>query len=239
MKKIIILILVVFLLTGCDAIYYAEIKDGTILEYTNFLIDDYDNKSTGNISSEKDLFYDPMGVYANNKSVDELIDDYYQQDYLAFNNGNKTKLYEKERISYEDRLGLQLKYSYSFSNFQKSSMINYCFDNVSVNKKGNYLIINLKDSYKCFNQDVYTEYGLNTLDIKVIADNVFEHNADSVSDNVYTWSLSSNNTDKEIYLKAKVDDNSHSLIIIILICIICGIASFFVVYKLSTKAKKK
>lgn len=229
MKKIILLVLIAFLLTGCDAVYQVEIKNGEIVETANFLAADSDN-----ISFNSDSFSNPN---APKKSLDELIDDYYKQDYLAFYDASHDKdFYKKEKITYEGRKGVQLKYTYSFDDYYSSSLVQYCFDDVTVQKNGIYLIFDLKDSTKCFAQDV--NQLLKSLRVQILAKDVIETNADSVSGDAYIWNLSINDPNKAIYLKARVRD-SITLVDILGICIGSFIVSFLIVCKVLEKKYKK
>lgn len=165
------------------------------------------------------------------KTDDELIDSYYQQDYLAYYSEKpEDAFYQKDKISYEDRLGMQLKYTYALDDYQYSSLIHYCFDTVLVENKNGYFTMQLKDNFKCFDQDVYQQ--LEQITVNIVADQVVANNADQTSQNVYTWNLSRDDVDKEIYLKAKVGNSiSYSFVSILLFFIVCGVISFVTVCK--------
>ena len=149
--------------------------------------------------------------------------------------------YQKKKITYEGRPGVEFNYTYSFLDYQYSSLIQYCFDNVNIENKGKYLILDLSDSDKCFTQDI--NRLLKTLRVQIQANDVVESNADSVSDNFYIWNLSSENPNKTIHLIVKVDDSTFlTPITIIEICIGLAIVSFLIAYKLFDKkyiTKKK
>ena len=98
------------------------------------------------------------------------------------------------------------------------------------------MIFDLKDSTKCFAQDV--NQLLKNLKVQILAKDVIESNADSVSGDDYIWNLSINDPNKEIYLKARVRD-SITLVDILGICIGSFIVSFLVVCKVLEKKYKK
>lgn len=234
MKKTIILLLMIFLLSGCDAIYQAEITDDGIIESSYFL------------ASEKDTFStNPDSVGNTNGSsqettIDELVDAYYNQDYPAFyNDKSKNVNYQKDKISYEDRIGLNLKYTYSISDYGKSSLIHYCFDSVKIEQSKKYLVIDIKDSEKCFSQDIYEM--LDSLTIRITSPDIVENNADSIQGDTYIWNLTKEDSSKEIYLRKKIGNgnNATTTLKVILGCLICGGLSFAIVYYEKTEKHRK
>ena len=233
MKKAVILLLMIFLLSGCDAIYQAEITDDGIIESSYFLANENDTYSTN-----PDPIENPNGP-SKTPSIDEIIDAYYNQDYPAFDNDNSKKdYYQKDKISYEDRLGLNLKYTYSLADYGKSSLIHYCYDNVKIEKSKKYLIIDISDSSKCFTQDIYEQ--LDSLTIKITSPGIVESNADSISGNTYVWTLTKDDNLKDIYIRKKLnDDKVMSSLKIFLGSCICGCLSFAIVYNRTNKKKKK
>lgn len=234
MKKAIILILMIFLLSGCDAIYQAEITDDGIIESTYFLANENDTYSTN-----PDPIENPNGP-STNSSIDEVIDAYYNQDYPAFDNDmSKKDNYQKDKISYEDRLGLSLKYTYSLADYGKSSLIHYCYEDIKIQKSKKYLIFDIKDNSKCFTQDIYEK--LDSLTIKITSPDIVESNADSISGNTHTWILTKENNLKDIYIRKRLNGDKAMLTLKTLLGIcICGCLSFAIVYiRKGSKNKKK
>ena len=231
MKKKLLLLIIILFLTGCDATYYAEIKNGKVYESTNFYVSNLDS-----VENNADLFENPNGP---SKSADELVEDYYNQDYLAYyNRSSSNQYYKKEKISYEDRNGVRLSYTYSLKDYQDSSLLHYCFDTVSVENQKGFYTIDLKDSEKCFTQDVYQL--LDSVNIQIVSNEVIEHNADSVNGSIYTWVLTKDNPNQEIHFKIKADSSFlSSTEIVILIILVFGIISFIAVYKVMDYMDKK
>lgn len=230
-NKIIILLILVLFLTGCDATYSVEIKNGKVFESTNFYGSDSDV-----FENNADTFVNPNGP---GKTINELVDDYYQQDYLAFyNQPDRLEYYEKEMLSYEDKMGIQLRYTYSLDEYQYSSLVHYCFDTVSVDSKNGIYTFQLQDSNKCFTQDV--NQMLDTVTIQVTSNQIIEHNANQTNGSNYIWTLSKDSPNQIVYFKIKnVGNSAYFFVYIFMICIICGGISFSIVYILNMKKRRK
>ena len=178
MKKKILFIICLLLLTGCDAVYNINIGNSEIKESTNIYF------------SEKDYNYESYYPYSSSakrfSSADELIQNTINSDYKAFDNYNSKELYMKKRISDNNGEGVNLKYTYNYNNINSSSLLNYCGDIVKYVNDGDSLSFNVDNLSLCNMGD----YGphLNKFTVNVKTDlKVTENNADKVKNNTYTW----------------------------------------------------
>lgn len=213
-KKIFLMFLIVFL-SGCNVVYNIDIKDSKVLESCDF----YPTKT---------IKYQPnsQGV----SEYEEMTNYYFNQDYKALKkNILSDALYSKKMID-NNLSGMNLNYSFTLQNFAKSSLLNYCFDENAFKVDDNYIILDAKDSSKCFNQDLYEHLDLLTVKIKTDLV-VVDSNADRTSGNLYTWEIARDESlDKDIYIKIKRKSGNYSFpfivifgifgIIFIIVCIV-------------------
>lgn len=199
-KKIFLMFLIVFL-TGCNVVYNIDIKDNKVLEYCDF----YPTKT---------IKYQPNSPGVS--EYEEMTNYYFNQDYKALkNNYLSDALYDKKMIDNNSR-GMNLNYSFTLENFAKSSLLNYCFDENAFKVDDNYIILDAKDSSKCFNQDPYEH--LDSFTVKIKTDlNVIDSNADRVNNNLYIWEIARDESlDKDIYIKIKRKSANYSFPFIVL-----------------------
>lgn len=214
------LILFILFFTGCDVVYNIEIKDGIVKESTNFNIEESDNIVT-NPSLD--------GANEPEKSFDEFVENYYNEDYFAFyNKFSDDKLYTKKYLN--DGSGLNLSYSYNLSNYSDSSLLHSCFDKISVKDDVKALTLNYEGSNGCFTQDSYGRFKDLTVNIKPDG-KVIKSNADKVSKGIYTWKLSKKDEGKDIFISIKYGTNNYFIIFLVLSLILLsalGIYFYFI-----------
>lgn len=217
MNKIKILIagIIILLLTGCDAEYNLEISGGSIKESVNFTI-------------------------PNTEENSKIVDEYYKSKYMSYYSMdvNKSYNYNKEKIENKKQVGMNLNYAYSIKNYEKSSLLDYCYYKKSVTKAGDYIVIETDGKTRCFYKD--GTKNLDTLTINIKTDlKVIENNADKVKDGTYTWSVNTDNYEnKPIKMKidttAKANESNFWIIvafIIVGIVIITGLLALFMYFK--------
>ena len=200
----IIIIISIFLLTGCDAVYNLDISDNKIEESTNFHF------------LENDYHYDAYSPdiemkYYNN--MEELMNDVMKEDYLAFDKKYNNKVsYQKKRMNDDS---VNFRHTYSFDNFIHSSLLNSCGKNVIIHNDKDSLSLTAKFYYSCFGMD----YGphLNDLTINIKTDYVVSnHNADQVEGNTYTWFVKDIDYNKNIEINLKKEKNKDSYVFLTL-----------------------
>lgn len=169
MKKIIYLIILTFLLTGCSATVDLKITSDTI--YENFKI--YDLKSN---------------VYNYDGSLKEDISEklrYFNHDFNHY-----------DVIDYEDGDYVGKNYSFyiDYDSWKEFSRLRTCYDYVNMTKKDKNIYINTSPEYRCgyiFGGDNVT---LNISSDLIISDS----NADIVNNNVHTWYINNENYENKV-----------------------------------------
>lgn len=188
-KKCIVLLLL-FLISGCDVNYNITVSNDSVMESSNFYFD------VSDINSNE--YYD--GKH-NTSNLPKFIDSNYRQDYFAYiYSFNDLSKYSKSISS--DNNGFNLKFNYDLEKFGGSNIFNAC-------KKSNYtvddknIVIDVSDVSNCFYNDSYG--SLNSIKINIKTDlKVLKNNADSVNKNIYTWNINRDNyRNKKIYIKIK------------------------------------
>lgn len=208
MKKIkyILLILIIFILTGCSGNYNLTFnKDLTINEELNILIDNNDNT----YEKTQDLF-----------KKGEIDPDKYE----IMIDKDKVKIVYKET------------YSSFENYYLNSKLYRSLFENIEYEKDNTGMSINTNSRLKLNdknNQNIINSYDIDDFKINVsIPFNVTENNADSIKDNTYTWDLNNSDTYKEINLKYDYrNDRTPSIVLISTIVIISvGIILYIIIY---------
>ncbi len=197
MKRLIGLISILFLLSGCSAVYNVEINDKFIK----------DELSINSANKEE--------LNSGNPSYKTLIDNNYKNFELAVNKDTPgypeihTKLkgyeyYNKKLINTIDNYGLVFTYKHELSNYAKSPLLGF-YNFASIKNVSNKIIIDSGDAKGCY---VFNNYALLT-DLTLNISSIYEvtnHNADEVNNNTYTWHITKDNyQSKTIHLE--VDKN--------------------------------
>ena len=205
MKKILLIILTMLFLTGCTVNYNLEI-DG----------DNLNEVITGNVTKKE---YEVKET----DNGENLI-------YALFNN-NQNALFDEESPylrTLEDK-GKTIDYNFSYLynyNFDRSTIINTCFEYHMVDETEDYYYIKLSGKFYCMYSD--------KININVTSNNaVLENNAMKVDGNVYSWVIKKDK-DADILLnvskKMKHSDNNKlkvmntfqiiGLVVLVVLCII-------------------
>lgn len=161
MKKKIFLILLPLLLTGCTINYDLVINENNISETI-----------TGSVEkSEYEI-----------KDTDTSLNDFYvliNEDVNPVITEND--LYKKKIINTDN--GIDYKYTYNYkNNYDKSRIINTCFENHIIDETEDYYNIKLSGQFYCLYSDkIYINVTSNYV--------VLENNADKVDGNKYKWTI--------------------------------------------------
>ncbi len=245
--KILGILVIILLLTGCDANYSAEIKENTFKEETTII---------PNSSKTEKIQNKPLENYLQS-FVGTKIPSFYNADsYNGENEGEKEGIEYYDITSYQN--GIQSSYSFNFYNLHRSLVIKECFDEINVQKNENIYRINTNNYCKAF--DKYSL--LDHLTIELVVDyNVIYANADQVEGNHYFWYLDTENydhknislsfniaqedlsdfdpTNKEQNTELKKWLNEHSGIVILISFLIFGaMISLFLFIKVKVSKKK-
>lgn len=190
-KRIIVLLVLSFLLSGCSVTYNLEIDGDNYIETTSFLGDYYaDNYRQFEVYSTKPIPLSKLDS-VQSESDDKITGINY---------------YQVEDISDDDNFGL--KYSGKFggkhASIENSSILSFGVGEFEFINEDNIATINIPSNIKLFDQ-----YGnLDEIVINIKSKyKVLENNADEVNNNIYTWYITRNNyTDKIISIKYKTNN---------------------------------
>ena len=189
MKKIFLLLLIMFLFTGCDVVYNVDISDNTFKENVKATAD-----SSALDKKDANLF----NIYLN-KPIPLSNQSPFQPESNEKLEG--IGYYDTTDISDDTKIGLQFSGSFNNTNINNSNLINFAAENYNVTNEKNRTIISVKNVSKFFQQFP----SLNSLVINLTINyHVGENNADEINGNVYTWKFDRDNyNDKSISIVIK------------------------------------
>lgn len=223
LKKIIYLIILLFLITGCTSDYELKITPNNIEETVNFTLkdNDYDKAILINrIFTISDIYYDDeteMGKHV----INLLRTEQFQPTYLA--EDFYTKKVEKNKIN--------MSYTYKDDSYEGSNIFNFCFGDTYYDSTDEYYVLNGYNSFKCLLKDKM-QFTITT-DYRVI-----NSNADKVIGNKYIWNFNrDNNMDHDLYIQISKNYKRKKLNIFPIIIIIT-IILLIIIYKIFIKDRK-
>ncbi len=192
-SKVIVLIISLFLLSGCEAIYNVEINDNYIKD--ELIVNNY-NVTSWNKGSP---------------SYKNLIDNNYKSFNLAVDKdtpgypevAKKLKgynYYDKKLINTKDNYGLKFSYNHKYNEYIKTPLLVF-FGKNSIKNYPTLMDIDSGDGQSLTAFNSYNMLDKITINIKTNY-LVKENNADKVNNNIYTWNLTKDNyQDKSIKIK--------------------------------------
>ena len=172
MKKILIVVLILLISTGCQVKYELEFADNKLNENINIQIDNYNQKDIDNVKN-----YNAYAIY----------DNAYQIPYEVEYSEGKT-------------FNASYKYTYNYDEFNHAMYIKTCFDAFSFITNDNTYILSTSKGFKCmvldYNKIDNIEIMINT------NHQIIESNADVVKKGSLIWNIDNNNaSEKSIYVK--------------------------------------
>lgn len=200
MKKLFILFILMFFLTGCSASYDIEIYNNTVKEDLVYVEED----------STK---WDSEAQYG--LSYRELVNSSVNYPYPAFNSTvvdeNDTikvegvEYYNNKLLSDNYKLGQKLSYhKFSLDNFNDSSIVKKCYQYFNIIEEDENIVLSTSLTNRCF--DEYEKLDNITVNLKT-NHKVVSSNADIVNGYRYTWNLSrENKDDAAIQITLKKDE---------------------------------
>ena len=222
MKKLILIISLLFLVTGCDVNYNITIDENTFDE--NIVLS----------FSKSTTSYDDISFYPDNKIP-------------VYPTEKDKKFYNSKIVEKSNSYDLIYSYKHDFNSLKNSYFINNCYHDMRITENDDQIIINSGKNFACFIGDDGLRADSLRINITTKLD-VSSNNADEVNGNTYTWIINENNyLDKEVNFTLKknnsfgleninIQSDSESLstmwIIVISIVLIGGIIYLFVRYKL-------
>jgi hypothetical protein len=179
LKKIILSVLLLLLVSGCDAVYNVEIYNDTCKEDATIIEDNSSN------------WYDKNQYGGTFK---DMLDEEYNRD---------NYYYSKKMISTETELGLNYKGKLSLSDYDTSSIVYRCYDYFSMTEQDDSIVISTSKHNLCFDNYKW----LDSLIVNVKTNHkVINNNADNVNGNTYTWNLTKYDNDRSIQIELSKDE---------------------------------
>lgn len=192
MKKVVLAIISVFILTGCTAEYNLNIDDNmnefdeSLSVKTSSASSDYDYVK--NFNEFKPIDYKITGYSEVNEKMDGVT-------YYNFDND-----YDDDQASF--------KYYYNMnkSEFLSSAIIHNCFSEINYIKNDDGITLKTNGKFTCF--DKYPP--LDKVIVNITTNKkVIKNNADSISGNIYTWNIYKGNETNTIMLTFENTENNN------------------------------
>ena len=202
MKRLVWMLLLLLLVTGCEAEYNLTINKATIDE--QFQIYEKDpNKWDSNVElfslSFKDVINNNL-QYKTGIYIDEQLNDTEEDN-------NNYIFYKPVKINTKEKLGILYKYKFSVDRYEKAYFPNNCFDNIKVYQEKGNIILSTSKGFNCLEK----EYNLSSLTINITTKyEVLNNNSDTVDGRTYKWIINEDNyQDKNIYIKVNTKKLSN------------------------------
>lgn len=221
-KKIILLLVLTIILTGCNAEYNLEIKDGKVYEVSSFR---EEREKLGNNFQESE------------QTIKQVIDDAYDNfhDKNNLQEEEKTRSFLFSRINEEKFYGIEYKNEFEIDKYNDSPVIDQCYDEVKVTTENNILKISTNEYFKCY--DFYED--LNIVTINITTNNkVKKNNADKIKNNTYTWTVTKDNAkNKKIVFEVDTTKKGKAVDKKIVIIGVGGVFALMIIAILVSKRK--
>ena len=218
-KKIFLVLLVLFLFSGCNASYDLVIDDGIFkenLKVSNVHVDSVDRLILP-------IYYD--------------IDEYDKKKVKPGDDGFYDARYDVNSYS--------LFHNFDYKDYGNSTLLNYCYNKVDSYYEEDIYYISTSGNFKCF--DYYD--GIDTITVKINTKyKLIASNADFVKGNNYYWNINKNNIDKGIYLELDISKKKKSIfdylgsvnafVWLLLLVLIIGVIVFYIGKLVDSKKNK-
>lgn len=169
MKKIVLFLCLLFLVSGCSINYNLEFSGEDILEEIDFSLTESEYDEWNSNQSEK--FEEDGYVYFNSQQLLAFSDDYEELHKRILNrNGN----------SYD----VNYSYKYNYKNYNRSMVIDSCFSEYNILNKDDYYYVKLDGPFTCFYDD---------MNINIKTDRKVIHTNGEYNNGVYTWKITEDN----------------------------------------------
>jgi len=177
-KNLIIILLLVFILTGCNAKYSLKVENNMIKEYLEVL-EDSNSPSVFNKDEFGSSFYDYSKRIGEEKNIDTSFDAYYSQTGCV----SDCSFYEKEFVNDNGVVGFKLSHNFTFDEYSSSTIGREYIPGFSSTYDGKYLRIlggprwNYFDDYSSLEKidfTIETEYKVVSTNLKKVKDGVYK-----------------------------------------------------------------
>ena len=195
MKKIIFMILILFLLTGCEATY------NITLDSNNFI----ENLQINNNKVLFDNTNEPYKLMLDNALTGALATDFREEKPESNFKEEGIKYYDINKTETNNTLGISYKNEFSLLEYKYSTIVNSNIEKFNYTYNKEKITINISEPINVF--IMYPE--LNNLTIKFRTNHeVINNNADEILNDTYYYHLNKNNyKNKKIILELSKDYN--------------------------------
>lgn len=191
-KRILVLIIIILLTTGCTCEYNLKIDGNKFSEEITINAENTDERNS---------------LDANWKiSVDK-------EEFERFGDPSTENNPQEDTYNYQvNNNNLTFSYDFTKSGLMSASSVSRCYNKVTITEHEDTTIISTSNQANC-----YTNYpDLTNLNINIEVDrSVISHNADSVKGKIYTWNITKENASKKpinlvLDNKVKIEPSSSS-----------------------------
>ena len=216
MKKILLLFICVFLITGCDVNYSVTINEDETFD-EKITMSFVKTTSDGN----------NLKIAEDNKTPISV-------------SPNENKFYNSEIIDKGNTYDMVYSYKHDINSVKQAYFIANCYPKLNITNSDEEIMINTGNGFACFIGDDGLRADSMTINLTTEL-KVLDNNADKINGNTYTWIVNENNyLDKSVYFRLQkkpnldVDKNnaSYLMAIVVLSIVIVGFLIYlFVRYK--------
>lgn len=203
MKKLVVLLGILFIASGCEVTYNLEIDRENIKENLEVLATDTEELNTtleDYDATLKELFLNQYDSFERVYYDDEKFNPYEEEKQP------EVKYYNQRLIQEAGKYGIGYDYKFTTNDIYRSQIINSCYKTFSVSKNKKIYTFRTDSVARCF-QD-YTLLDKVVINVKVL-NRVIYANADRVDGNIYTWIVSRDNAkNKSIKLSYTIGENN-------------------------------
>lgn len=235
MKKILLSIILLLLMTGCTATYEIKVSNEKIYENLTVL------ESRGKSKEKVDELGNTFETYAKKYGTkNKIITSFY---YLYSDQGcvENCSYYNNKYINNEENIGYLLSNTFSFEEYKDSAIANELLPGFSSEYDGRYLTISGGNSWNFING--YNNLDKITINIETNY-KITSTNGKKINNTTYQWNVYKGNTDglKGVYIvidtKEIIKEKKSSLISYIIIVIVLIVLIFVGIF-LSNKNKQE
>ena len=174
MKKVLLLLITLILLTGCTATYNINIKDKTIEDSIKVYTD---SKKVQN---------------ADKKTITEFSEKLgeWERGYEYY----KREIYTTDKIT-----GYNYTYTFNYEEYDAMSQLRKCYKDFKITNENNNITLSTSNEFLC--KTYYQE--IDKIEINISSEyKITESNADRKENNIHTWNINKNNyKNKPIIIK--------------------------------------
>lgn len=192
MKKLVVLLGIIFVVSGCEATYNLEIDSENIKENLEVLAIDTEELNTtleGYDVTLKELILNQYDGFERVYYDDPKYNPYEEE------RQPEVKYYNQRLIDEAGKYGIGYDYKFTTSDIYRSQIINSCYKTFSVSKNKKIYTLRTDNVARCF-QD-YSLLDKVVVNVKVL-NRVVYANADRINDDVYTWIITRDNAKNKI-----------------------------------------